>query len=53
MKYGQTFAKRQQYALPSCATVVIAADLLKLTLYPKLARHRLSVAEQESQLAFY
>ena len=51
MKHGQTFVKRQQYALPNCAAAVIAADVLKSTLYPKLEGHRLSVTEQESQLA--
>ena len=47
MKHGQTIAKREQYALSSCAAIVIAADVVKLTLYPKLARHRLSMIEKE------
>ena len=48
MKHGQTFVKRQQYALPNCAAVVIAADVLNSTLYPKLKGHRLNVTEQET-----
>ena len=52
MAHGQTFVKRQQYAVPSCAAIVITADVLKLTLYPKLGRQRLSVTDRESQLAF-
>jgi len=35
--YGQTFVTRQQYLLPSCAIVADAADVLRLTLYPKQA----------------
>jgi len=36
-----------QYTLPSFTAVVIAADVLKLALYPKLAKHTLSMTEQE------
>ena len=53
MVWQMVFVKRQQYTLSSCAAIVIAADVLKLTLYPKLARHRLSVTEPESQFAFW
>ena len=48
---GQTFVKRQQYALPNCAAIVVAADVLKSTLYPKLEGHRLSVTEQEESIS--
>ena len=39
---SHTFIRRQQYAHPSHADVVISTDVLKLQLYPKWAEHRLS-----------